>query len=108
MKAEPKKAPASVTVAASKDPYENSLDLIALADSARDSGTGAWRIEWNELFAPLSQMSNKMKFEFPYEPPAEYDYLAELSVQPGGGNESDTTLVLSRGEVSFGFKFFCF
>lgn len=87
------KVNATVTTA----PFENTVNLLALVDPARDAVAGIWKAP-NGVLA--SDDIHHARLAFPYEPPEEYDLRLEFVVAQKGGS---LAVLLSQHGTPFGW-----
>jgi hypothetical protein len=66
------------------------VNLLKLVDPAKDAVMGAWKLEEGKL---VSGPGKFVRLEFPYQPPAEYDFRVVFSRVDGSNNVSQ---ILSR------------
>ena len=71
------------------------VDLLELADPARDTVAGVWTLQGGKLIADHTPAG---RISFPYYPPQEYDFLAEFTLSQASGC---TALLMSRDRVPF-------
>jgi hypothetical protein len=71
------------------------VNLLKLVDPAKDGVLGSWKMEEGKLIGPTGRL---VRLEFPYQPPAEYDYKIVYTRLSGANNVSQ---VLSRQGKSF-------
>ena len=71
------------------------VNLLRMVDPAKDAVLGAWKLEDGKLVSPTGKF---VRLEFPYQPPAEYDYRVVFSRVNGANNVSQ---VLSRQGKGF-------
>ena len=71
------------------------IDLLKLVDPVADAVAGKWTVMDGTL---VSDGTDSARISFPYEPPAEYDYLIEFSVTDP---LACTAQLVSKGEVPF-------
>jgi hypothetical protein len=71
------------------------VNLLKLVDPAKDGILGAWKLEDGKLLGPSGRL---VRLEFPYQPPAEYDYKIVYTRLSGANNVSQ---VLSRQGKGF-------
>ncbi|MBI3854335.1 MAG: hypothetical protein HY293_01445 [Planctomycetes bacterium] len=71
------------------------VNLLKMADPAKDAVAGAWKLEDGKLQSPLGKF---VRLEFPYQPPAEYDFKVVFTRLSGSNNVSQ---VLSRQGKGF-------
>jgi len=62
--------------------WAQAIDLLKLAQLSRDTVSGRWAVDDEEL---RSDAAEPARIEFPYIPPAEYDFRIEFT-QPVAGN----------------------
>ena len=76
------------------------MDLLALADPVQDAvgDKAAWQFVKNSLVG--AGKTPAALFQFPYRPPAEYDFAIEYSRISGG---NDVIQILARGDNEFQF-----
>jgi len=77
--------------------WANAVNLVPLANPARDAIAGIWRLQAGKL---LSNNHRSARLEFPYQPPEEYD--ARLTLSRFGG-EDEVALILSKAGHSFAY-----
>jgi hypothetical protein len=61
-------------------PNERIVDLLKLVDVSKDALSGVWIRKDNDLICQLGELS---RIEFPYIPPAEYDYRIRFVINHG-------------------------
>jgi hypothetical protein len=71
------------------------VNLLKMVDPARDAVAGTWKLEEGKLVSPMGKL---IRLEFPYQPPAEYDFRVVFSRVSGGNNVSQ---ILSRQGKGF-------
>lgn len=71
------------------------VNLLRLVDPAKDAVLGAWKLEDGKLIGPTGKL---VRLEFPYQPPAEYDFRVVFTRVSGANNVSQ---VLSRQGKAF-------
>jgi WD40 repeat protein len=68
-----------------EEAWNKSVDLLALANPARDTIRGTWRLEGRRLIAEPGPNGG---FRLPYEPPEEYDFRIVVTRQNSRGGTS--------------------
>jgi len=85
-------APEKPAAAQSGKPFApRTINLLALCDPKRDAVKGSWRMEDGEL---IVKSGNGPQLNFPYKPPAEYDYCVDFT---RGDCKELTTLICPHG-----------
>jgi hypothetical protein len=76
---------------------KKTVDLLKLVDATRDACEGAWVVKDNVL---TSDNHKLCRIQFPYRPPAEYDFQIQFARQTG----SDTVaMMLAAGGTNFAY-----
>ncbi|UCD57634.1 MAG: hypothetical protein JSV16_00560, partial [Candidatus Hydrogenedentota bacterium] len=84
-----------VTVATDQLQQPGWVELLRLADPAKDAVTGEWMLADGGLTADVTPAA---RISLPYKPPEEYDFLIEFSVSK---NPSCIAQLVSRGDTPF-------
>jgi len=71
------------------------VNLLKMVDPAKDAVAGVWKLDEGKLVSPPGRL---IRLEFPYQPPAEYDFRVVFSRLSGANNVSQ---VLSRQGKGF-------
>jgi hypothetical protein len=71
------------------------VNLLKMVDPTKDGILGSWKVEEGKL---ISGSGKLVRLEFPYQPPAEYDFRVVFSRISGGNNVSQ---ILSRQGKGF-------
>jgi hypothetical protein len=71
------------------------VNLLKMVDPGKDAILGTWKMEEGKLVAGPGKL---VRLEFPYQPPAEYDFRVVFSRVSGGNNVSQ---ILSRQGKGF-------
>jgi hypothetical protein len=71
------------------------INLLKMVDPGKDAVAGVWKLDEGKLVSPLGK---SIRLEFPYQPPAEYDFRVVFSRLSGANNVSQ---VLSRQGKGF-------
>jgi hypothetical protein len=71
------------------------VNLLKMVDPSRDALAGTWKLDDGKLVSPLGKF---VRLEFPYQPPAEYDFRVVFSRASGSNNVSQ---ILSRQGKGF-------
>ena len=82
---------------AATQPFEKTVNLLALLDPAKDAQAGAWKMAAGAL---ASDDTRHARLAFPYEPPDEYDLCVEFVVAQKGAN---LAVLLTHRSTPFAF-----
>jgi hypothetical protein len=69
-----------------QEPSSRQVDLLELVDPALDRRMGMWRMETGHLRSLGKADGSGEEIEFPYAPPAEYDWHVSFRCSEGGGS----------------------
>jgi hypothetical protein len=81
--------------------WQNAINLLPLIDPQKDAVAGQWTFEKGEL---VGDKDAHGRIEIPYQPPEEYDYRVEFTVE--GGGTSGAGQILSK--AGHDFAWVCF
>jgi sulfatase modifying factor 1 len=87
----------STSPQASQSAHANLINLLKLIDPAKDAVSGEWQLHDGNLTCPATQF---VQIEFPYSPPAEYDYRLVFMLT-GGQHDIDVVASLMNTHFSW-------
>jgi hypothetical protein len=87
--------PPPITLTVDEDAWKSAVDLLALFDPAKDAVAGEWSVKPGEGL--VCKQGKYARVEFPYEPPAEYDYRIEFTRRSSPTQECVTQIVTKDG-----------
>lgn len=77
--------PLAKSVSSSSAAKGKTIDLLPLADVARDAIAGEWRLDGDDLLVKASKpdANGTARLQLPYQPPEEYDFEIEFTPESG-------------------------